>query len=314
MAKIEGDILDRFLNMPNSLKLYKGVWLIRPRAFRKDMIAHRNLVVAYSSLKPKSESDAICDSLFVKHVNREYKACSLEELSAKVLYTRVVGYIAISETEFVAVYNYRLPLFMVFALMLLFVVLALAGCGSNGETNQTSISQEERSNNSIDIPGYSDFIGSETKCDMLLNNPDGNTVNFEYLIYEVVSRHDTDKVFSTLEEAQDYCEYNSVDCSLVTDGDFCFVDSEGSVIDGGINQYVIKEDSGKYAIVWERINPIHMVKSLAPGEEVIWAVNESLGWGSHTIRVVINTYDVETGAKCYGTTQEIDVYIDLIMN
>ena len=230
------------------------------------------------------------------------------------------GYIALSDDRFIRVeYNILFlilwPLlgFILF-LWALTLILGLKSCSVadawkpdlDGQASeytgpQADIPVEQES---IVIPGFYKFTATEGGNNLQLYNPEGNTVYFQYEVYKVESSR-TEASFPDIESAQAYvAEHNTEYTCEAEDARYVLKDADGNLLDSVI-LYRAMGDGDVYDVLAEEASILYQTKLISPGQQVLWDAYGALGKGQHDIKLKVSTYDIETGAECYGAIQTV---------
>lgn len=226
------------------------------------------------------------------------------------------GYIAVSDTQFVAVNS---PSIIPELGMLLATVALLVGwfLRSGSETFNPVIESMQigaapgavstdggdaiSESTSVAIPGYGACINTIT-----LVNPKENPVFLRYTLYAITSA-ETIKTFIDTIEAQTYYADNKPAYVADTEKQ-CFVNMDTSEEVQDATVWTLVDDG--YAISEEHVHYVRATDMISPGYEVTVDFTQLLNPGDYTLRIVTGTYDLATGAEGYGTVQNIEIEVE----
>lgn len=170
--------------------------------------------------------------------------------------------------------------------------------GQQHKNGDDSISSEE---NTL-IPGYAQVAVNKDKPYLQLYNYPENTVNFVYTITKPMDTVQED-TFTTAEQAQNYINSHAIKYENYYNpktNEYQLKDSNGNVTDILTEYKAIANTDGTYTVTKVVSKIIYFTTGIAPGKAVEWNVYDSLGQGTHKVKIRISTYDVETNDPCYG--------------
>lgn len=180
---------------------HSGLYYLTKKQFKHEIENYPDRkIIGYTYLK-EVESDAKCDKLVItpdyKDVNyRKYK--SIRPTNKFRSLRRVKGYAKLAKGDYVAVVG--TPFILIAILILIGVMMAgMALYATWGRFNSKGdkpglefepphdiVEEDKREavTETIEIPGYPNITLSESKKELQLINPEGNTVYFMYIILE----------------------------------------------------------------------------------------------------------------------------------
>lgn len=306
-----------------SYRKHKGLRVIRPKAFR-----------AYQDrLEKDGKYATVIRSTKLKAVDGKEVRDRLDKgediLSAadgchyelkKVRDWPKAGYIAVAEDRFVCC-EHGFLIFLLFflglsALLALLLMRTpeipgnawepdLDGQASEYTGPQADAPTEQES---IVVPGFYRFTATEGGNSLQLHNPDGNTVYFQYDIY-LVDDARTAASFPDLDSAQAFVEEHSAEYGCRPEGDgYVLCDADGNAM-GSVTLYRAVGNGTGFDVLEEEVSALYQTKLIGPGQQVLWDAYHGLGLGTHQIKLKVSTYDIETGAECYGAIQTVEAEV-----
>lgn len=306
-----------------SYRKHKGLRVIRPKAFhayqdRLEKDGKYATVIRNTKLKAVDGKE-VRDRLDKgEDILSASDGCHYE--LKKVRDWPKAGYIAVAEDRFVCCEHGSLIFLLFFlglsALLALLLMRTpeipgnawepdLDGQASEYTGPQADAPTEQES---IVVPGFYRFTATEGGNSLQLHNPDGNTVYFQYDIY-LVDDARTAASFPDLDSAQAFVEEHSAEYGCRPEGDgYVLCDADGNAMDSVTLYRAVGNGTG-FDVLEEEVSALYQTKLIGPGQQVLWDAYHGLGLGTHQIKLKVSTYDIETGAECYGAIQTVEAEV-----
>lgn len=236
-----------------------------------------------------------------------------------------IGYIPVSETDFVRIES-GIPLLYIFLLLLLCITTAIymefnPKIPNNpsidmdnthdwdGNEHQNGDASDETQDNTV-IPGFASIKADSTASNVQLYNPKENTVNFVYTILEYISETKVETVES-IDDAQKYITKYTHDYQNDNSSEnrYLLIDKTTNETTDTYVTYKATEKDDRYVITKQTYKIVYFTKGIAPGQAVDWNIYQSLGTGNYDLQFRISTFDVETNQPCYGAVLDVKATI-----
>lgn len=311
----------------DSYKKYRGMQIIKPKAFQEHADRLEKEEQAYVSIIRNTWLKMVKDKDVEKRREADEDMLRIGDAHYELSKSRdwpCAGYIAVSRDRFIRVERNILLLILWVLLFFILVagsisvILGLKSCSVTnawdpdidqsaqeytGKLDDVPVEQE-----SIVVPGFYRFTATEGGNSLQLHNPDGNTVYFQYDIY-LVDDVRTAASFPDLDSAQAFVEEHSAEYGCRPEGDgYVLCDADGNAM-GSVTLYRAVGNGTGFDVLEEEVSALYQTKLIGPGQQVLWDAYHGLGLGTHQIKLKVSTYDIETGAECYGAIQTVEAEV-----
>lgn len=287
-------------------KKYKKTQIITKDSFKeycKELEKEEKYISIIRNTKLKKiDKDKISEDDEVLLVDDKYYKVS--ESKEKI----TAGYISVGTDKFIRVERSILIPILLLLLLIGFIVININFKPSNINLDDSAIDWNGENPNTkgtpnqenIELPGFYKFVATEKAKSIPLYNPTNNTVYFTYSVFQITESSIV-KTFDSEIDAQTYIKNNEVNFTEEKDGNtYKLINKDTEKEIDSVYYYKIIKSNNQYSVIREKLQLLSCTNMIKPGKQVLWNVYEYLSKGEYNLRFKIRTFDIETGAECYG--------------